>query len=69
MTNGSHRDWISEAEREAVAARLCEQFSQNRMTKAELETRLDDTFAAETHEALRHVTADLPAARRSAAPR
>ncbi|MFF3109948.1 DUF1707 domain-containing protein [Kitasatospora sp. NPDC057904] len=66
MTTGSRRDWISEAEREAVAAQLCEQFSRSLLTKAELETRLDDTFAAETHEALRHVTADLPAVRRSA---
>ncbi|MBV6696702.1 DUF1707 domain-containing protein [Kitasatospora aureofaciens] len=62
MRTGSRRNWIPEAEREAVAAQLCEQFSQNRMTKAELETRLDDTFAAETREALLQVTADLPTA-------
>ncbi|GGK72668.1 hypothetical protein Sme01_07880 [Sphaerisporangium melleum] len=57
---------IGDAERDEVTATLREHFAQGRLTREELDERLDAAFAARTAGELRRVTADLPA---SPAPR
>ena len=50
----------SDADREAVAARLREGHAEGRLTMEELQARLDDTFAARTLAELAPITSDLP---------
>lgn len=51
----------SDADRDAVAARLREAHAEGRLTLEELTERLDATFAARTHGDLVPLTRDLPA--------
>jgi Domain of unknown function (DUF1707)/Cell wall-active antibiotics response 4TMS YvqF len=52
----------SDAEREAVVARLQAAASEGRLTVEELAERIDLAYAARTHAELEPLTADLPAA-------
>ena len=54
--------------REQVIAVLKTAYVQGRLTKAELEARLGQTFAARTHRELAALTADLPAGLADAVP-
>jgi hypothetical protein len=58
--NGPEHLRIGHAERDAVAAALHEHFAQGRLTRDELDERLDTTLAAKTVGDLRQITADLP---------
>ena len=59
----------SDAEREAVVARLRDAASEGRLTVDELAERIDAAYAAKTHAELGPLTADLPApAERAFAP-
>ena len=51
----------SDAEREAVVARLRDAASEGRLTVDELAERIDAAYAAKTHAELEPLTADLPA--------
>lgn len=51
---------IGDAERDAVATALHDHFAQGRVTREELDERLDATLAAKTHGELREVVKDLP---------
>jgi uncharacterized protein DUF1707 len=51
---------VSDAERDAAAARLREHFAAGRLTQEEFEDRLTAVFTAITHRDLGRVTADLP---------
>jgi hypothetical protein len=55
----------SDAERDAVAARLREAHAEGRLTFEELSERLDAAFAARTHGDLVPLTRDLPAPQRA----
>ena len=56
-------DWrVSDAEREAVAEQLREQYAAGRLTIDEFRARLDAAYSATTAAGLSRVTADLPAA-------
>ena len=50
----------SDAEREAVVARLRDAASEGRLTVEELAERIDAAYAAKTHAELEPLTADLP---------
>jgi hypothetical protein len=58
----------SDAERDAVAARLREAHAEGRLTFEELSERLDVAFAARTHGDLVPLTRDLPAPQRAVQP-
>jgi DNA-binding MarR family transcriptional regulator len=49
-----------DADRDAAAAALGEHFAQGRLTRDELDARLDATLTATTHGELSHATWDLP---------
>lgn len=51
---------IGDTERDAVATALHDHFAQGRLTREELEERLDTTLAAKTRADLREVAKDLP---------
>jgi hypothetical protein len=51
---------VGDAERDATAAQLREHFASGRLTQAELNERLDQTFAARTRGELSKVMTDLP---------
>ena len=51
---------VSDAEREAAAARLREHFAAGRLTQEEFEDRLTAVFTATTRRDLGRVAADLP---------
>ncbi|ETK32450.1 DUF1707 SHOCT-like domain-containing protein, partial [Microbispora sp. ATCC PTA-5024] len=53
---------IGDAERDEVTALLHDAFAQGRITREELDERLDATLSARTAGDLRRVTADLPGA-------
>jgi Domain of unknown function (DUF1707) len=56
-------DWrVGDAEREAVAVELREQYAAGRLTMDEFRARLDAAYSAGTARELARVTADLPAA-------
>ncbi|WP_405086158.1 DUF1707 domain-containing protein [Microbispora sp. NBC_01389] len=59
---------IGDRERDEVMRVLHDAFSQGRITREELDERLDTTLAARTEEDLRRVTADLLPGFRAAAP-
>jgi Domain of unknown function (DUF1707) len=62
-------DWrVGDAEREAVAAELREQYAAGRLTMDEFRARLDAAYSAGTARELGRVTADLPAAGPAWAP-
>jgi hypothetical protein len=54
----------SDAEREQTVALLRHNFSDGRLTQAELEERAGAAYAAQTRAQLRDLTADLPAIRK-----
>ena len=58
----------SDAEREAVVARLRDAAGEGRLTVEELAERVDAAYAAGTREELEPLTADLPAAAPGASP-
>jgi hypothetical protein len=60
---------VSDADREAVVARLREAGGEGRLTFEELAERVERAVAARTSSELAAVTADLPPARPGAAPR
>jgi len=51
---------MSDADREAVTARLREHFAEGRLTSEELDERITATLNAKTFGDLRHIMADLP---------
>ncbi len=51
---------ISDADRDAAAAALCDHFAQGRLTADELHTRLDVALAAVTRRDISRATRDLP---------
>lgn len=62
---GRDPDWedtlrIGDAERNRVTEALHEHYAQGRLTREELDERLDATLAAKTFADLRPITADLP---------
>ncbi len=59
----------SHADREQVIGTLKAAFVQGRLTKDELDARVDQTFAARTHADLAALTADLPAGLTGTQPR
>ncbi len=59
---GDPRLRASDADREAVAARLREAHAQGRLTVEEFQDRLDATYASRTHGELVPITEDLPVA-------
>ena len=58
----------SDAEREAVVARLRDAAGEGRLTVEELAERIDAAYAARTRDELEPLTADLPAAAPGASP-
>src|SRR6185503_4905719 len=58
----------SDAEREAVVARLRDAAGEGRLTVEELDERIDAAYAARTRDELDPLTADLPAAGPGASP-
>ena len=58
---------VGDAEREATAGELREHFASGRLTQAEFDERLNQTFAAKTRADLDAVLRDLPSARPLAA--
>ena len=58
----------SDAEREAVVARLRDAAGEGRLTVEELDERIDAAYAARTLDELEPLTADLPAAAPGASP-
>jgi hypothetical protein len=58
----------SDAERDEVAAELCEALAQGRLTSAELAERIDAAYAAKTRAELLPLTADLPEELRKGSP-
>jgi hypothetical protein len=58
---------VGDAEREATAGELREHFASGRLTQAEFDERLNQTFAAKTRADLNAVLRDLPSARPLAA--
>jgi hypothetical protein len=59
---------IGDADREAAAASLRENYAQGRLSLEEFNQRLDAAFGATTQGQLDQVTGDLPSARTPAAP-
>jgi len=51
---------VSDADREAVTARLRDHFAEGRLTTAELDERVSAALSAKTFGELRSLTADLP---------
>src|SRR6266568_1281309 len=51
---------VSDAEREAVTARLRDHFAEGRLTDGELDERVSAALSAKTFGELRSLTADLP---------
>lgn len=60
---------IGDAEREQTMEALREHFAQGRLTREELDERLDQALSAKTGRDLARITADLPGHGRAAAPR